>query len=116
MTGAANLSLVSAVAMPATRRPVARAGKTFDSNGLHDNAADERFRRKEKALPAPQKTLSQIDTNSAPRWHAQRFSSPFVAQILGQVLAQSAPDIASARAAYAGGATIRQGQAFDCNV
>lgn len=116
MTGAANFPVVSAVAVPAAGRLVARIGKTFDSNSLHDNAADGRFERKEKALPAQQKTVSQIETESAPRWHAQRFSAPFVAQILGQVLAQGSPDIASARAAYAGRAAIGRGRVFDRNV
>lgn len=116
MTGAANFPVLSAVAMPIARRPVARAGNTFDSNGLRDNATNEGYRRKEKTLPPPQKIVSQIETDSAPTWHAQRLSSPFVAQVLGQVLTQGAPDAASARAAYAGIALISQGRALDCNV
>lgn len=44
--------------------------------------------------------MSRSGTNDVPNWHGNPLYSPFVAQILGQILAKDAPDAVTAYAAY----------------
>jgi len=99
--------------MTGFRGSVAPIEKSCNGNGLNDGASDSRKRRNDSTHRAAQRYLSHSETASAPRWYGPRLSSPFVAQILGQVLAQAEPDMQGARAAYEGAVTRSMGGIFD---
>jgi hypothetical protein len=116
MSGMTPFPLVPGAAIPAVRLPLARVEKTSASSSLHNGQGPEQEPRHNAASEIPRQTLSRSGTAAAPRWNGSRWSAPFVAQILGQVLAHAAPDVASARAAYARAKRLHGGQKFDQSV
>ena len=116
MSGMTPFPLIGGAALPGPRLPLVRVEKASASNGLHNGQAPEDEHRQSEAREASRPVLSHSGTATAPRWNAPRWSAPFVAQILGQVLARPAPDTASARAAYARAKGLNGGQKFDQNV
>jgi len=98
-------------------KALVRVEKASAGSGLHNRSKADEQRRESAADRIPQQSLSRTETETAPRWHGTRLSAPFVAQILGQVLPQSGPDAASARAAYGhAGAWRATGIRFDRDV
>lgn len=116
MTGATLLSISSRAVISAPRGSVAPIEKPCGGNGLQNGQAQSQSRRNTDAQTSSQQSVSRIGTEAAPRWHDQRLSAAFVAQVLGQVLCQGAPDVTSARAAYADLVRARDGWALDCSV
>lgn len=112
MIGAANLPVVTAAASEAYRAQHARIGKSCAGNGLHNEDDFAQSPKGDRRAALPRRTLCQNDTQAAPAWHGPRWSAPFIAQVLGQILSQDAPDLAAARTAY-GDARMRQGARFD---
>ena len=115
MSGMTPFPLIGGAALPGPRLPLVRVEKASASNGLHNGQAPEEEHRQAETREGSRPTVSRSGTGAAPRWNGPRWSAPFVAQILGQVLAQPAPDAASARAAYARAKRL-QGRNFDRNV
>lgn len=114
MTGTANsLSLYPAAISAA--RAAARVEKIHRSNGLHEERGNGEARGQNPPRRASAPALSHSETQAASSWHGQRLSSPFVAQILGQVLAQGERDVAGARTAYEGAAGVPSGILFDAS-
>lgn len=99
MTGSTNLLPVNVAAIAVASR-VARIEKSHRSNGLHDDGGRGRQNGEQPSHKPQIRNLSHSGTTSAPQWYATRLSSPFVAQILGQVLFSAEPDAGGARAAY----------------
>jgi hypothetical protein len=83
------------------RMAVPRTGNVRSDNGLQDKSgAGER--RRDRATPESRTaTLSRFETEYASNRHGVRQSTPFVAQIMGQMLGKNTIDAASARVAYA---------------
>jgi hypothetical protein len=113
MTGTANFPLVTGAATPISRNAFVRVGKSCNGNGLHNDDAEPQKRRDDFANRNASRTLSHSETVSAPRWYGPRLAAPFVAQILGQVLAHDTPDTLAARAAYQGTAGVPSGILLD---
>jgi hypothetical protein len=115
MSGMTSFPLIAGAAIPGPRLPLARVEKASASSGLHNGQGPEEEHRQAETREGSRPALSRSGTEAAPCWNGPRWSAPFVAQILGQVLAQPAPDAASARAAYRRAKRL-QGQNFDQNV
>jgi hypothetical protein len=113
MTGMANFPLACGAATTGSRGGIAPVEKSCGSNGLNNGAGAPRKHRDDSIHRAPQQDLSHSETVSAPRWYAPRLSAPFVAQILGQVLAQAEPDTNGARAAYEAAVMRTTGGIYD---
>ena len=116
MSGMTPFPPVGGATAQSARLPLARVEKSSASSGLHNGQAPEEEHRQARTHEVPRPALSHSGTAAAPRWNAPRWSAPFVAQILGQVLARPAPDAASARAAYARAKGLNGGLKFDQNV
>jgi hypothetical protein len=87
MTGAIKFTNGSAAGNFISWRTSPRVEKARFSNGLEDkqHGADER--RAQTTTPCFRERLCQSETqSSAPQWYEKRLSSPFVAQLLGQLL------------------------------
>jgi len=100
MSGLTTFPNVTGAALSGSGRSLARVEKPSRSNDLHNDMDDGRGPRDHAGEQPPPRRLSQSGTDGAPPWHGPRLSAPFAAQILGQVLPNSGPDAASARAAY----------------
>jgi hypothetical protein len=92
--------IISGAASSASGRSLARVEKPSRSSDLHDDTAGREGPREQTGDRLSPRAVSRSGTDDAPRWHGPRLSAPFAAQILGQVLPNSGPDAASARAAY----------------
>ena len=100
MTWTTSISSSAGAAWSGSAKALVRVEKASAGSGLHNRSDADEQHRELGANRLPQSSLSRIETDSVPRWHGTRLCAPFVAQILGQVLAQSGPDALSARAAY----------------
>ena len=107
---------ITGAATPGARLLLTRVEKSSASSSLHNGQAPDEEHRESEPRQIPRQALSRSGTAAAPRWNGSRWSAAFVAQILGQVLAQQAPDAASARAAYARAKRLHGGQKFDQSV
>jgi len=75
--------------------------KSRGDNGLHSGGEYGGSHRRANDRYLPQRDMSHSETDSEPTpQNASRWSSPFVAQVLGQVLSQDGPDIRASLAAY----------------
>ena len=113
MTGTTTFPLVRGATMIGSWGSVAPVEKSCSGNSLHDGANDSRKRRDDSMPRMSTRELSHSETGSASRWYGPRLSAPFVAQILGQVLAPSEPDMRGARTAYEGAVMRQTGGIFD---
>jgi hypothetical protein len=100
MSCTTSLSLAAGAVIPNSARLVARIEKTSSGNGLHDGSTSGEERREAATQRVAQRALSRSETKSAPHWNGPRWSAPFVAQILGQVLPHEDRNNPSVRAAY----------------
>lgn len=100
MTGAASFPIVSAAGAALSRADALRVKKIFSTSGLQQGGADPKNHKHEDQSAPRAIRASQNGTKSAPSWYAQRLSSGFVAQILGQVLTAPAPDLLTGHTAY----------------
>ena len=116
MSGITHFPQIVGAAIPGARLLLARVEKSSASSSLHNGQGPEEEPRQSEPRHLPREALSRSGTAAAPRWNGSRWSAPFVAQVLGQVLAQQAPDAASARAAYARAKRLNGGQKFDQSV
>jgi len=98
-----NLTSVSHAALSSVAKPLARIEKSSAGSGLHNGAAANEERRETASQRALPLSVSQTETEGAPRWYGPRLTAPFVAQVLGQVLPRSTSDALSASAAYGPG-------------
>jgi hypothetical protein len=101
MTGSVGFPVVCTARAPDWRKPVRRVEKSRSGNGLHDDVAPDDGQTRSSANESRQRPTSRFDTRRAPLRHATRFSAPFVAQILGQVMEGTQENAPSACAAYA---------------
>jgi hypothetical protein len=70
-------------------------------SGLHNGNEDETKPRQSSGRSTPSQTLPRSGTDaSVPFQHASRLVSPFVAQLLGQIMPDPESAISRARAAY----------------
>ena len=74
--------------------------KASAGSGLHNRSEATRSAANSPPIVFRDDRCPELKQKPLLRWHGMRLSAPFVAQILGQVLPQSGPDVASARAAY----------------
>lgn len=116
MTGTANSLHLSGAALPTTRWGIARVEKPFGGNDLHEDESNRQNRRDDFVHRGAPQGLSHSETASAPRWYGSRLSTPFVAQILGQVLAPGELDAHGARAAYEAAGSAFSGRFLDCRL
>lgn len=81
--------------------PVRRVEKPPPGNALHGEQQDrERSSDERRAVPGDRR-VSQIGTASrTPLWNGPRFTAPFVAQVLGQIMPEGTSAAPSALAAY----------------
>jgi hypothetical protein len=100
MSDLTSFSVISGAVVPSSARSLARVEKPSSSNSLHNESSAEEGQRERAAGRIAPKRLSRSETDGAPVWYGPRLSSPFVAQILGQVLPHSGPDALTVRAAY----------------
>ena len=87
--------------LPNTARAIARVEKSSSGSGLHNEFTAEERPREFAAQRTSQRPLSHSETRTASDCRGAPFSSPFVAQLLGQVLGRQEPDRILAGAAYA---------------
>ena len=112
MNATAKFAIVGSTGHTARFRAQSRVEKANASNAPHGE-------RRDNAAPAialspsqPRLCLSQIETAQyEPDWNGPRLTAPFVAQVLGQVLAQGGDETRSA--AYRGEAKIFRARLCD---
>jgi hypothetical protein len=102
MTSAYAISVVPAAGASASWRTRPRVEKICDSNASHGERDDTTRHRAQSHVQSSAGKLCQSETTaSAPQWHERRLTSPFVAQLLGQVLAEEAAPPRLAPQSYA---------------
>ena len=110
MSGMTSLPPIAGLA---ARPPLARVEKASESSSLHNDAPTDEERRESASRQTRRPSESHSGTGAASRWNGPRWSAPFVAQILGQVISRNAPDTVAAHAAYANTGRMRVGVGFD---
>jgi hypothetical protein len=116
MSGITSFTPVAGAAASGSRLPLTRVEKASESSGLQDDTPTDEERRENASRRPHEPRLSHSGTGGASRWNGPKWSAPFVAQILGQVLTHHAPDTASARAAYARRTVVATGIGIDREV
>src|SRR5271165_7131764 len=86
---------------PNWRTATARAGKGRSDNDLQNNTSAGDRRRGGATHELRGVVVSQFETRRAQDRYSAHHSTPFAAQIVSQMLGQSAVDASSARTAYA---------------
>ena len=101
MNTTAKYAIVSGTGHTARWRTSSRVEKS--------NASNARYGERDETIPStitlaraePRTRLSQIETAAyEPDWNGPRLTAPFVAQVLGQVLAENCSEKPSTRSAY----------------
>lgn len=100
MNCATGIATVGGAAIPNSARTLARVEKPSGGSGLHNEFTAEERAREFAARRSAQHSLSHSETHGTRNWRGPHLSSPFVAQLLGQVLAGDGADSLSAHAAY----------------
>lgn len=81
-------AVIAAAGNSASRRAYPRVEKVCDSNTPNGERDGETASRNQQPPRTVHHTLSRSGTEQiAPQWYEKRLSSPFVAQLLGQILA-----------------------------
>jgi hypothetical protein len=84
-------AVIAAAANSASRRAYPRVEKLCDSNAPNGERDEEAASRNQQSPRTVHHPLSRSGTEQiAPQWYEKRLSSPFVAQLLGQILSEEA--------------------------
>ncbi len=118
MTGNGHIVTVSAAAAAAARHSLTRVEKACKTSDLRDRPGRSDSGGAERRPNARRSHVSRSGTDDyAPLWHGPRLRPAFVAQVLGQVLAQpSGCDPRSVFAAYEDCARPAPRMAVDCKI
>jgi hypothetical protein len=106
MNATAKFAIVSGNGASTHWRTQPRVEKASASNTPHGERRDNDVQTITLTPSRPRARLSQIETSYEPDWNGPRLTAPFVAQVLGQVLAQEGDTRRSALSAYRGEAKV----------
>jgi hypothetical protein len=102
MTVSGRYAIVASAGVSAVRAPVLRVEKPNETQGSGSNRRRGDAKDPRDGLRDRRRKSSQNGTpNDASFWDGPRLRAPFVAQIIGQVIGDNAPDARSALASYA---------------
>ena len=114
MTGTVGFPVEFKTQSPNWRTATARAEKGRSDNDLQNNTSAGDRRRSSATNELRGVVVSQFETQSAQDRYSTHNSVPFAAQVLSQMLGQSAVETSSARAAYArSAASVPSGICFN---
>ena len=107
MNATAKFAIVGSSGVNARWRTLPRVEKANASNAPHGERRDNDVHLVTRAPSRQSRPLSQIETaRYEPDWNGVRLTAPFVAQLLGQVMAKDDDRTPSALSPYDGEAEI----------